>query len=63
MIVKELKEINLSNLLPKKITNLKSMFFKCKKLKEIDLSNFDTSNVTNIGRMFAKMLLFKKCKT
>ena len=57
MIVKELKEINLSNLLPKKITNLKSMFFKCKKLKEIDLSNFDTSNVTNIGRMFQNAIV------
>ena len=57
MIVKELKEINLANLLPNKITNLKSMFFKCKKLKEIDLSNFDTSNVTNIGRMFQNAIV------
>ena len=36
------------------VTDMNSMFFRCKKLTSLDLSNFDTRKVTNMNNMFSQ---------
>ena len=45
--IQGIEYLNTSN-----VTNMGSMFGKCKELKQIDVSHFDTSNVTDMSFMF-----------
>ncbi len=48
-----LERIDISSFDTSEITDMDTMFNRCKNLKELDLSGFDTSRVTNMSCMFA----------
>ena len=47
-----LKEIDLTNFITNKVTNMAYMFSGCHNLKKIDLSNFNTEKVDNMEHAF-----------
>ena len=50
--LRNVEEIDLSNMETSDANNMFYMFYECNKLKSLDLSNFNTSNVTDFGGMF-----------
>lgn len=44
---------NVGNLDAANVTDMQSMFSRCRRLAELDLSSFDTANVTNMSYMFS----------
>ena len=49
-----LKELNLSNLNTKNVTDMSNMFSGCSLLKKLNIPNFNTNNVINMNYMFSK---------
>ena len=55
--IRNVLEIDLSNLDTSKVTNMSNMFLGMSNLTSLNLSNFDTSQVTNMAGMFFNILL------
>ncbi|MCD2228784.1 BspA family leucine-rich repeat surface protein [Listeria monocytogenes] len=47
-----LRELDVSGLDTRAVTNMKNMFQNCNSLEELDVSNFDTRSVTSMAYMF-----------
>ena len=47
-----IKKINIDHFNTNNVTNMSSMFCKCKSLKEININKINTINVTNMRSMF-----------
>ena len=53
--IKDILELDFSNLDTSQVTNMGSMFYGMRSLTALDLSNFDTSKVTDMQYMFSGM--------
>lgn len=51
--LKNIEEVDLSNLDTSKVVDMSSLFYGCSSLKSINVDNIDTSNVENMRSLFA----------